>query len=81
VAAAPGVVAHRPACIRQAESGNGTTSRNVYGMLDGWAQADGHGSAAAASRAEQDYRAWLLWCWARRTFGDGYAAWHPYDGC
>jgi len=57
------------------ESGDGTASRNVYGMLEGWAAAGGAASAANASRAEQDYRAWLLW---RRY---GYAPWAPYDGC
>jgi len=62
-------------CVRERESGNGEASRNVYGMLDGWQAAGGRGSAWNASRAEQDYRAWLLW----RRYGVG--AWRPYDGC
>ena len=62
-------------CVRAVESANGRTSSNVYGMLDGWRVAGGSGSAGAATRAEQDYRAWLLW----RRYGTG--AWRPWDGC
>lgn len=68
-------------CVRRRESGNGTTSRNVYGMRDGWTVAGGHGDPGAATRAEQDYRAWLLYNWAARHYGSGTAAWRPYDSC
>lgn len=62
-------------CVRLRESGNGRDSRNLYGMLEGWAAAGGHGDAADASVAEQHYRAWLLF---RRY---GVSPWRPYDGC
>jgi len=62
-------------CVRTIESGNGRTSTNLYGMLDGWAVAGGSGSARYASYAEQHYRAWLLW----KRFG--MRAWCPWDGC
>lgn len=62
-------------CVRNIESGNGRASRNLYGMLDGWAEAGGRGSAWNASYEEQHYRAWLLW---RRY---GMSAWCPWDGC
>jgi hypothetical protein len=68
-------------CVRTHESGNGRYSRNIYGMLDGWAQAGGRGKPEDATRAEQDYRAWLLFNWAARRYGSGTAAWRPYDGC
>lgn len=59
------------ACIRQWESGDGRTSSNLYGMLDGWAVSGGHGSAWAAPRREQDYRAFVLW----KRYG-----WQPWRG-
>lgn len=62
-------------CVRQHESGNGTTTRNIYGMQAGWAVAGGSGWAGDATRAEQNYRAYLLF----KRYGDG--AWRPYDGC
>jgi len=62
-------------CVRIRESGNGRGSSNIYGMLEGWQAAGGHGNAKDASRAEQDYRAWILY----RRYGT--APWRPYDGC
>jgi hypothetical protein len=62
-------------CVRYIESKNGAASTNLYGMLDGWGEAGGRGSAWNASPAEQHYRAWLLW---RRY---GMSAWCPWDGC
>ena len=62
-------------CVRIRESGNGRASSNLYGMLAGWSEAGGSGSAWSASRAEQHYRAWLLW---RRY---GMRPWCPWDGC
>lgn len=59
------------ACIRQMESTDGRASANLYGMLDGWAVAGGHGWAGDASRGEQDYRAFRLW----QRFG-----WEPWRG-
>ena len=63
-------------CVRVRESGNGRASTNLYGMLDGWREAGGYGSAWRATAAEQHYRAWLLW----RRFGC-HAPWGRYDGC
>lgn len=68
-------------CILTVESGNGRYSSNLYGMLDGWRQAGGTGSASSATRAEQDYRAYRLYLWALERFGYGWAPWHPFDGC
>lgn len=65
-------------CVRHAESHDGADPNahgNVYGMLDGWAAAGGQGRAGDASRAEQNYRAWLLW---KRY---GVQPWRPFDGC
>ena len=62
-------------CVRMRESGNGTASRNIYGMLEGWQAAGGHGDAKDATRAEQDYRAWILYS------RYGTSPWRPYDGC
>lgn len=62
-------------CVRQRESGNGSGSSNIYGMLDGWAVAGGRGRAGDATRAEQDYRAYRLW----QRYGA--SPWRPYDGC
>jgi hypothetical protein len=59
------------ACIRTWESGDGRTSPNLYGMLDGWEMAGGHGWAGDASRTEQDFRSYRLW----RRFG-----WEPWRG-
>jgi hypothetical protein len=44
-------------------------------MLDGWQAAGGHGNAGNATRAEQDYRAWVLY----KRYGT--SPWRPYDGC
>lgn len=63
-------------CVRLHESGNGRGSSNLYGMLEGWGAAGGSGSARYASRAEQHYRAWLLW----KRYGC-HAPWGRYDGC
>lgn len=63
-------------CIAVHESGNGTTTRNIYGMLAGWVVAGGTGWAGSASRAEQTYRAWLLY---KRA--GCHEPWGQYDGC
>jgi hypothetical protein len=44
-------------------------------MLDGWQAAGGQGRAENATRAEQDYRAWVLY----ERYGT--SPWRPYDGC
>lgn len=65
-------------CVRHNESHNGADPNahgNIYGMKAGWASAGGTGFAGNASRAEQDYRAYILW----RHYGD--SPWRPYDGC
>ena len=62
-------------CVRTRESGNGRASSNLYGMLEGWQAAGGKGNAGNATRAEQDYRAWILY----RRYGT--SPWRPYDGC
>lgn len=67
-------------CIGMYESGNGSDGRNLYGMLDGWRQAGGTGSASQASAGEQLYRAWLLYNWSRREFGDGWLPWKCCPG-
>jgi len=63
-------------CVRIRESGNGAASSNLYGMMAGWAEAGGRGSAWSASREEQHYRAYLLW----RKYGC-HQPWGRYDGC
>lgn len=63
-------------CVRIRESGNGRGSSNLYGMLQGWGEAGGSGSAWSASVAEQHYRAWILW----KRFGC-HDPWGRYDGC
>jgi hypothetical protein len=65
-------------CVRWRESANGVTSRNIY-ELEGPQASGNYGDYAwldNASRAEQDYRAWLLW----RSQGC-HRAWGVYDGC
>jgi hypothetical protein len=63
-------------CVRIRESGNGTASGDIYGILPFvWASLGGTDSVYTAARAEQDYRAWLLY------ERDGTAPWRPYDGC
>lgn len=65
-------------CVRLRESHNGkdpAARGNIYGMLDGWAEAGGTGRAGDHSRAEQDYRAYRLY---RRY---GVWPWRPYDHC
>jgi hypothetical protein len=59
------------ACIRTWESGNGRTSPNLYGMLDGWGASGGVGYAGSAPRREQDYRAYVLY----KRYG-----WAPWRG-
>ena len=63
------------ACIYFRESTDGKGSSNLYGMQAGWAAVGGRGSAGDASRAEQTWRAWLLY------ERDGVEPWQPYDGC
>jgi len=70
-------------CIAVHESGDGTNPAaggNIYGMLDGWAQAGGSGVAGEHSRAEQLYRVWVLYNWALGVTGDGWSPWRG-DGC
>lgn len=62
--------------VRKCESGNGKGGRNLYGMLDGWAEVGGKGSAWGAPVAEQHYRAWLFW----KRHGC-HAGWGVWDGC
>lgn len=63
-------------CVRLRESGNGRASGDLYGFLPStWASVGGRDSVYTAPRAEQDYRAWLLW------LRDGPWPWRPYDGC
>ena len=62
-------------CLARWESGSGTTSRNIYGLLDGWAVAGGSGYAADHSPAEQLYRAWRLYQWSLARYGDGWLPW------
>jgi len=66
-------------CVRSIESGNGTTSTNLYGMKDAWPEVGGAGGKTGAwhaSFAEQHYRAWLFW----KRHGC-HAGWHYWDGC
>ena len=63
-------------CVRIRESGNGRASSNLYGMMAGWSAAGGSGSAWRATRAEQHWRAWLLW----RRYGC-HQPWGRYDHC
>lgn len=72
---------HDVACIRLHESTNGRGSPNLYGMLDGWAQAGGRGWAGDASWGEQLYRTWLLYRWSLRRFGDGWLPWTTAAVC
>lgn len=65
--------------VRRCESSNGTSSTNLYGMIDAWPEVGGAGGkygAWHASRAEQHYRAWLFW----RRHGC-HAGWGVWDGC
>ena len=63
-------------CVRMRESTDGRGSSNLYGMLPStWASVGGRGYSGDAPRAEQDYRAFLLYQRA------GVGPWRPYDGC
>ena len=63
-------------CVRWRESNDGAASGDIYGILPFvWASLGGQDSVYTASRAEQDYRAWLLY------LRDGVGPWRPYDGC
>lgn len=68
-------------CVRIHESHNGADPKahgNIYGMISphgGWDDVGGLGFAGDHSRAEQNYRAWLLW----RKYG--MSPWCQYDGC
>jgi hypothetical protein len=58
------------------ESGNGSGSSNIYGILDStWHSLGRSGSAWTASKAEQD--AAFAQLYARY----GTSPWAPYDGC
>ena len=70
------------ACIIRRESGGNVhdtanpSSRGLYQFeYSTWSSVGGSGDPAYASRAEQTYRAWLLY---RR---DGWGPWTRYDGC
>jgi len=64
------------ACVATRESGNGSGSSNIYGILNStWASLGRSGSAWTASRAEQDA------AFAQLYARDGTQPWAPYDGC
>jgi LysM repeat protein len=64
------------ACVATRESGNGSGSSNIYGILNStWASLGRSGSAWGASRAEQDA------AFAQLYARDGRQPWAPYDGC
>lgn len=64
------------ACVALRESGNGSGSSNIYGILDStWRSLGRSGSAWSASRAEQDA------AFAQLYAKDGTQPWAPYDGC
>jgi LysM repeat protein len=64
------------ACVATRESGNGSGSSNIYGILNStWASLGRSGSAWSASRAEQDAAFQQLYS------RDGTQPWAPYDGC
>jgi len=64
------------ACVATRESGNGSGSSNIYGILDStWRSLGRSGSAWSASRAEQDA------AFAQLYAMDGTSPWAPYDGC
>jgi len=66
------------ACIRHAESLDGRLSRNLYQFLDStWRSVHGLARAETASRAEQDYRAWLVY----RRDGGSWREWTTARGC
>jgi LysM repeat protein len=63
-------------CVATRESGNGSGSSNIYGILNStWASLGLSGSAYTASRGQQD--AAFNELYAR----DGRQPWSPYDGC
>lgn len=63
-------------CVATRESGNGSGSSNIYGILNStWASLGRSGSAWSASRAEQDA------AFAQLYARDGTQPWAPYDGC
>jgi LysM repeat protein len=63
-------------CVATRESGNGSGSSNIYGILNStWASLGRSGSAWTASRAEQDA------AFAQLYAKDGIQPWAPYDGC
>jgi len=64
------------ACVATRESGNGSGSSNIYGILDStWHSLGRSGSAWSASRADQDA------AFAQLYAMDGTQPWAPYDGC
>jgi hypothetical protein len=64
------------ACVATRESGNGSGSSNIYGILNStWASLGRSGSAWTASRSEQDA------AFAQLYARDGTQPWAPYDGC
>ena len=66
------------ACIRHAESLDGRLSRNLYQFLDStWRSVHGVARAETASRAEQNYRAWLVY----RRDGGSWREWATARGC
>lgn len=75
-APAPSYSSGFQACVAWRESGNGSGSSNVYGILNStWASLGRSGSAYTASRAEQDA------AFAQLYAEDGSRPWAPYDGC
>ena len=67
-------------CIRQLESGNNYSSPGggAYQFLDStWRSVHGLARAETASRAEQDYRAWLVY----RRDGGSWREWSTARGC
>jgi len=75
-APAPSYSSGFQACVAWRESGNGSGSSNIYGILNStWASLGRSGSAYTASRAEQDA------AFAQLYAEDGSRPWAPYDGC
>jgi len=71
-------------CITYAESRDhvhdtsNPSSRGLFQFLySTWERVGGHGDPAAASRAEQTYRAWLIW----KQDHDSWSEWSTARGC